>query len=204
MSVELILAFTVGMIILSSSPGPGVFSTLAEALSKGFKSSMYFLTGLIIGDILFLLIAVFGLSYISIILGEFFLFIKILGGIYLIYLGCKIWISNSFTFNTPVKIKNRNNFQKMLAGLLVTLGNPKAIIFYASILPTIIDLKNITLIETITIVLIVAIVSYLVIGTYSFLAVRAKLLIQDKKTVSTINKSTGVVMVGVGTYILVK
>ena len=204
MSVELILAFTTGMIILSASPGPGVFSTLAEALSNGFKSSMYFLTGLVIGDIIFLLLAVFGLSFISVIMGEFFIVVKIIGGTYLIYLGIKMWKSSRFNFNITKNKNNKTKFQKMLAGLLVTLGNPKAIIFYASLLPTIIDLKNIKIIETITIVFIVAIVSYAVIGTYSYFAVKAKLFIKDEKTVSKINKTAGAVMAGAGTYIIIK
>jgi threonine/homoserine/homoserine lactone efflux protein len=204
MSIELILAFTTGMIILSASPGPGVFSTLAEALSNGFKSSMYFLTGLIIGDIIFLLLAVFGLSFISIALGEFFIVIKIIGGAYLIYLGIKMWKDSKFDFNINKSKNNKTKFQKMLAGLLVTLGNPKAIIFYASLLPTIIDLNNIKMIETFTIVFIVAIVSYAVIGTYSYLAVKAKLFIKDEKMVSKINKTAGAVMAGAGTYIIVK
>ena len=204
MSIELILAFTTGMVILSASPGPGVFSTLAEALSNGFKSSMYFLTGLIIGDIFFLLLAVFGLSFISVALGEFFIIVKIIGGAYLIYLGIKMWKNSKFNLNINKSKSTKTKFQKMLAGLLVTLGNPKAIIFYASLLPTIIDLKNIKMIETITIVLIVAVVSYAVIGTYSYLAVKAKLFIKDEKTVSKINKTAGAVMVGAGTYIIIK
>ena len=204
MSIELILAFTTGMVILSASPGPGVFSTLAEALSNGFKSSMYFLTGLVIGDIIFLLLAVFGLSFISVVLGEFFFIIKIIGGAYLIYLGIKMWKSSKLNFNIDRTQNNKTKFQKMLAGLLVTLGNPKAIIFYASLLPTIIDLKNIKMIETITIVFIVAIVSYAVIGTYCYLAVKAKLFIKDEKAVSKINKTAGAVMAGAGTYIIIK
>ncbi|OGU35439.1 MAG: hypothetical protein A2068_07920 [Ignavibacteria bacterium GWB2_35_6b] len=204
MSIELLLAFTTGMIILSASPGPGVFSTLAEALSNGFKSGMYFLTGLVIGDIIFLLLAVFGLSFISILLGEFFIFIKITGGIYLIYLGSKMWRSRNFDFNVGKKTNNKNKFQKIIAGLLVTLGNPKAIIFYASLLPTIIDLKNIKMMEIVAIVFIVAIVSYAVIGTYCYLALKAKLFVKNEKTISKINKTAGAVMAGAGTYIIIK
>ena len=204
MSLQIIIPFTIGMILLSASPGPGVFSTLAEALSNGFKSSMFFLTGLIIGDIIFLLLAVFGISFISVLLGEFFIFIKIIGGLYLIYLGIKMWKSSKFDFNISKKVNNKNKFQKMFAGLLVTLGNPKAIIFYASLLPTIVDLKTIKLMEVIAIVFIVVLVSYAVIGTYSYLAIKAKLFIKDEKTVRRINKSAGAVMASAGAYIIIK
>ena len=204
MSLELIIAFSIGMFVLSASPGPGVFSTIADALANGFKSSMYFLTGLVFGDIFFLLIAVFGLSYISILLGEFFVFVKIIGGIYLLFLGIKMWRNKDWSIRIEKKNSDESYIKKMLAGLLVTLGNPKAIIFYASLLPTIVDLININPIETITIVLIVAIISYLVIGSYCYMAIKAKMLIKNEKSMEKINKSAGAVMAGAGVYILAK
>ena len=202
MSIELIIAFTIGMIILSASPGPGVFSTLAEALSNGFHSAMYFLSGLVVGDIIFLLIAIYGLSYISIFLGELFFIIKICGGIYLIYLGIKMWNNKTFNVNIEKKELNQNPLQKMLAGLFITLGNPKAIMFYASLLPSIIDIQNVNLAETVTIIFIVAAVSYLIIGGYCYFAIKAKSLLKNDKNIARTNKTAGVVMAGTGLYIL--
>ncbi|MGD8782189.1 MAG: LysE family translocator [Ignavibacteria bacterium] len=204
MSFEIIAAFTIAMIILSASPGPGVFSTLAEALSNGFVSSMYFLTGLIIGDIFFLLLAIFGMSAVSILMGEFFFVIKIIGGLYLIFLGIQMWRNNKSEFKLNNTQKNKSRAKSLLGGLFITLGNPKAIIFYASLLPTIIDLNKLKFSEGFAIVLIVAIVSYLVIGTYSFLAVRAKLFLKNEKSIKIVNKTAGSIMIGSGAYILSK
>ncbi len=204
MSFEIIAAFTIAMIILSASPGPGVFSTIAEAMSNGFVSSLYFLTGLVIGDIIFLLMAIFGMSAVSLILGEFFFIVKIVGGLYLIFLGIQMWRNNKSEFTSKSTQKNKSGMKSLLGGLFITLGNPKAIIFYASLLPTIIDLNKLKFSEGFAIVLIVAIVSYMVIGTYSYLAVKAKFFLKNEKSIRIVNKTAGSIMIGSGAYILTK
>ncbi len=83
------------MLILAASPGPGVFATVARALSSGFRPAVGVIAGIVAGDIIFLGLAVFGLSVIAQAMGEFFFIIKIVGGAYLIWLGLKMWRAKS-------------------------------------------------------------------------------------------------------------
>ena len=53
MNFEILIAFLFGMVILSATPGPGVLASVSTALSKGFKASLFFISGLVIGDIIF-------------------------------------------------------------------------------------------------------------------------------------------------------
>ncbi len=137
MDYEILAGFLAGMIILSATPGPGVFASMSKAVSDGFKSSLFFIGGLVIGDSIFLIFAVIGMLAISKILGEMFFVIKIAGGVYLIFLGIKAFCKKHFNLCLKIEIK-KNNFQTILSGLLVTLGNSKPILFYASVLSTII------------------------------------------------------------------
>ena len=81
------------MLILAVSPGPGVFATTATALSLGYRKTIPVIGGIIIGDIVFLLLAVFGLSFVATVLGDLFFVIRIAGGVYLILLGIKVFLT---------------------------------------------------------------------------------------------------------------
>ena len=89
------LSFTIAMLVLAASPGPGVFSTVSRSLSCGFRPALAVISGIILGDIIFLLFAIFGLAILAQTLGSFFIIIKLLGGGYLIWLGIKTFCSDA-------------------------------------------------------------------------------------------------------------
>jgi threonine/homoserine/homoserine lactone efflux protein len=202
MNFEILLAFLIGMLILSATPGPGVLGSVSTALSKGFKSSLLFICGLVIGDIFFFNLAILGMSAISKIMGQLFYIIKIIGGVYLLYLGLNIIKHRNDEIN--LSIDKRSKYKTLLSGLLLTLGNPKPILFYASIVPTIIDINRINFYEVIAIIFIISAVSFIVIGTYCYLAIISKSVIIKKKYQNKVKLSSGLVMVAVGSYVLLK
>jgi threonine/homoserine/homoserine lactone efflux protein len=87
MNINLLITFLIGMIVLAATPGPGVLGSMAKAAAEGFKMSLFFIGGLVLGDIVFLSLALLGLSAISKMMGDMFVAIRIVGGLYLIYLG---------------------------------------------------------------------------------------------------------------------
>ncbi len=202
MNLEILFAFTLGMIILSATPGIGVLSSISTALSKGFKSSLLFISGLVIGDIFFFILAIAGMSAISKIMGQLFFIIKILGGLYLIYIGLQIikHRKDEIVFNGFKTTK----YKTLLSGLLVTLGNPKPILFYASIVPTIIDIHQINLYEVIAIISIISLISFIVIGSYCYLALVSKSLLFQQKYQNKIQFTSGAIMISAGSYIMLK
>ena len=202
MDYKILLAFSIGMIILAVSPGPGVLASVSTAVSKGFKASLVFITGLVVGDTLFFILALIGMSAISKVMGQLFYVIKMVGGIYLIYIG---WDIIKHRKDEIVFDKNKSSkYKTFVSALLVTFGNPKPILFYASIVPTIIDITRINFYEIIAIICIISAISFIVIGSYCYLAIMSKSLLLKKKYQNKVNLASGMIMVSAGSYIMLK
>jgi len=200
MSTPSLLAFSLAMFILAATPGPGVFATVASALASGFKKTVPLIVGIVIGDIVYLLFAVFGLSLIARTMADLFTVIRLIGGGYLIYLGVKIWRTapeeNMATERGA--LSSRRNF---LSGLVITLSNPKVIIFYCGFLPTFVDLTSLNGPDLGLIVLLVSVVLGLVLCSYSFAAARSRLLLQSTRAIRNLNRGAGTVMAATGAVI---
>lgn len=201
MTLYSIIGLSVAMLVLAASPGPGVFATVARALASGFRPALAVICGIVLGDIIFLLFAFFGLSIIAQALGDLFFIVKICGGAYLIFLGIRIWIRE------PALASNENGKRTGLrlgnfgSGLIITLSNPKVILFYCGFLPTFLDLSALTLSDLALVVGIITIVLASVLTIYAFLASRARRMFTNQKAVRRLNRAAGGVMVATGVAI---
>jgi len=83
-------------------------------------------------------------------------------------------------------------------GFLVTLGNPKAILFYSALLPTFLDMTRIGFGDYVSLAGIVVVISYLVYGGYIFLAERSRRLLSSTSASRLFNRLTGSVLIGAG------
>jgi threonine/homoserine/homoserine lactone efflux protein len=201
MNANVLIPFFIGMMILAATPGPGVFGTIAKAITQGFKTSLFFIGGLVLGDIIFLTLALLGLSAIAKMLGELFLGVKIAGGLYLVYLGVKMFRNSRI--KTDIAAKNEeDNWQTCLSGLLLTLGNPKPILFYASVLPTIINFNDVTFTDAVLMMTLIAIVSFSVLGMYGYIASISKKMGMSGNMQTRTNQAGGVIMMIVGIYVI--
>ena len=202
MTIYSAIGFSVAMFVLAASPGPGVFATVARALASGFRPSFAVICGIVVGDVFYLLFAVFGLSMVARALGNMFFIVKICGGGYLIWLGVRIW------FKKPAPVTENQNIHSrwghFATGLVITLSNPKVILFYCGFLPTFFDLSALTLLDLIIIVTIITIVLSGVLGIYAFLASRARRMFTNRQAVRRLNRTAGVVMVGAGLVIAIR
>ena len=202
MNFNLLVPFFFGMILLAASPGPGVLGSMARAISDGFKSSLYFIGGLVAGDIIFMTLAVFGLSAIAKIAEGVFLIVRIIGGLYLIYLGVEIFRAVQSLTNVEAK-KTSSRFQTFTGGFLVTMGNPKPILFYASVLPTLINFNDVRPLDVLIMAMIIAVVSFSVLGTYSYIASLSHKISMNVLWQKRVNQTAGIVMIIVGVLILI-
>jgi threonine/homoserine/homoserine lactone efflux protein len=203
MNINLLITFLIGMIVLAATPGPGVFGSMAKAAAEGFKMSLFFIGGLVLGDIIFLSLALLGLSAISKMMGDMFVAIRIVGGLYLIYLGIKMFRSSPNSTNTKTNWEE-NKWQTCVSGFLLTLGNPKPILFYASVLPTIINFNEVRLIDALVMMMLVALVSFSVLGTYSYIASLSHKIQLSEKMQTRTNQAAGFVLAIVGIFVMIQ
>jgi threonine/homoserine/homoserine lactone efflux protein len=195
------IGFSVAMLVLAASPGPGVFATTARAMASGFRPALAVIWGIVLGDIIFLLFAAFGLSIVARALGNLFFIVKICGGAYLVWLGIKIWLQNPKTFQNSQNPNSRSKWGNFASGLIITLSNPKVILFYCGFLPTFLDLSALTIVDLTFVVAIITAVLSGVLITYAYLASRARRMFTTERAVKRLNRAAGGVMVAAGVAI---
>jgi threonine/homoserine/homoserine lactone efflux protein len=198
------IGFSVAMFVLAASPGPGVFATVARALASGFRPSFAVICGIVLGDVIFLLFAAFGLSMVARALGNMFLIVKICGGVYLIWLGVRIWLKKPELVTANQNRNIHSRWGNFATGLVITLSNPKVILFYCGFLPTFLDLSKLTLIDLVIVVTIITTVLGCVLGAYAFLASRARRMFTNQQAVRRLNRAAGGVMVAAGVAIAIR
>ncbi len=203
MNFTVLVPFFFGMVLLAASPGPGVIGSMARAVADGFRSSLWFIGGLVAGDIIFMTLAVFGLSAISRVAEGVFLVVRIAGGLYLIYMGIEIF-RDVHSIATAETKPTKGNLQIFTSGFLVTMGNPKPILFYASVLPTLIDFRQVKPLDVLIMAGVIALVSFGVLGTYSYVASLSHKLKLNLRWQARINRVAGIVMMAVGVLIIVE
>ncbi len=201
MSLETLLAFTLAMLLLAASPGPGFLMVVARALTGGFAAGLAAIVGLVLGDIVFLLLAILGLSALAAVMGEFFLAVKIIGAVYLVWLGVKTWRSRPSLpqMDAPEEPKAKLPHHRSAAlGFFVTLGNPKVIVFYGALLPTFVDVAALTAPDVVALSAVVTLVLFSVLSVYAFLAARAGRMLKTPRALTWLNRVTGGLLIGAG------
>ncbi len=198
MTIESILGLSLAMLILAASPGPGVFASVSQALSSGFRSSLDVISGIVLGDLLFLMFAILGLSTIAHAMGEFFFIVKIAGGAYLIWLGVKMWTASPDSAGLKGNVVKGSGWRRFIGGLFITLGNPKVILFYIGFLPTFVDLSSLTISDVAIVMALITGVLFVVLGVYAYCAARARRLFTSGRAIKNLNRGAGTIMVGAG------
>ncbi|MGB5741331.1 MAG: LysE family translocator [Sedimenticolaceae bacterium] len=197
MTLFSLAAFAVAMAALAATPGPGVFATVGRALASGFQHAAVVVLGIVIGDLIFLMFAVYGLATVAQWMGDLFTVVRYVGAAYLIWLGLTLWRSNPA--NTAVAaIAEPAWSQNLISGLLITLSNPKVILFYLGLLPAFVDL---TRLNGLDIVLLAAVVALVLGGTllaYAYAAANARELLRDSSATRLLNRIAGSLMIITG------
>jgi len=202
-SIDNLFALFCAMLVLAIVPGPAVFAIIARSFSSGKLPAFYMTLGIILGDYIFIILALSGLTAIAEVMGSTFFIIKYLSAAYLIWLGYKLLRSKT----SSIAIEGSEDarlFANFSAGLLITLGNPKAILFYLGLFPAFININEATLVDSGLIMLVATFAFGSVNIVYSFLAVKARHTFKSANAPKIINKTAGTIMVSTGALVAVK
>lgn len=204
MTLISILALAGAMLLLAITPGPGVFATVSRALASGMKHASFVVLGIVTGDLIFLLFAIYGLAAVAENLHGLFVIIRYLGAAYLIYLGIKLFRSKPENIQVQAATEDGSRKANFFSGLFITLGNPKVILFYLGFLPTFVELTTLSLTDVIIITTVVSVVLGGTMLVYAFTASKARKLFQSPVAQYRMNRSAGCTMIATGTLLAAK
>jgi threonine/homoserine/homoserine lactone efflux protein len=196
MSLYGLLTFCAVYALAVATPGPGVAAIIARSLAHGFKGAPAFVAGFVVGDLVWFGIAATGLAALARTAATVFVVIKWAGVLYLLYLAWKLWTAPAEHVTVSQDDERQHGWRAFLASLMLTLANPKAILFFLALLPTVIDLASLNAVRFVEISAAIAMVLPGVLFTYVFLAARARELFTTPKAVRRLNRSSGVAMAG--------
>ncbi|HEU4379743.1 MAG TPA: LysE family translocator [Hyphomicrobiaceae bacterium] len=189
-----LLIFAATLFVAAASPGPGIAAIVARVLGRGLNGAVAFTVGLAIGDVVWLTVAVLGLAAIANTFHVVFLIIKYAGVVYLLYLAYRLWTQAVEAREVVAQPSTDKSVRLFLAGLAVTMGNPKVMVFYLALLPSLIDLQVVTLLGWLELSLVTLSVLAVVFGSYVLLAARTRALFTSPRAIRMVNRGTGAMM----------
>lgn len=197
MTTTALTIFALAVLVAAASPGPAIAALLARVIGRGTAGVPAFIGGIVLGDMIWLAIAVLGLSFVANSFEMIFAIIKYAGAAYLLYIAWRLWTAPA----TPVDVNAADNvdgkpLRSFIGGLLLTLGNPKTIAFYVALTPTLIDVSRIDLFSYAELAAIIAVVLIFVLGGYALAAARARSLFRSPRAMRLLNRVGGSVMAG--------
>ncbi len=191
------------MIVLAIIPSVSVLTVTARAAAFGFSHGLFASLGIVAGDIVFILIAVYGLAFVAEMMGDQFRWFQYFGGAYLIWLGVTLWRAEARAKQVD-RVHQSSWTSSFLAGLLITLADQKAILFYLGFFPAFIDLAKMTPADTLTIVAIATVGVGGAKLVYAWLADRAGVILQNTAAIRGLNLLAAMIMCAVGVALIFK
>lgn len=204
MTLSATLGLALALMALAISPGPGVFLTLSRALNTGMYAALITIAGIVSGDIIYVLIAIYGLVLAAQLSPYLLLSLEIPIAAYLIWYGLYAWNQAADTAISKPQLTRFIGWKYYIEGLLVTLSNPKVILFYGGFLPHFIDLASVNTADVALILLVVTSVIGGIFMGYAILAVHMQRSLQSKVLLIWLNRLAAGAIILAGCLILLR
>ncbi|MDD1497268.1 LysE family translocator [Agrobacterium sp. CNPSo 3708] len=200
MTITTILAYAMALFIAAAIPGPGMTAIVARALGSGFRETFFMGLGLVLGDMVYLTAVILGLAFVAQTFQEAFMVLKFAGAAYLLYIAWKLWTAGLLPQDLQAK-KSTSIGMSFLSGLFITLGNPKTMLFYVALVPTLIDIRGIGLPEYALLIGLTFTVLMAVLLPYILLASKARALLKRPSALTILNRIAAGILAGTAAMI---
>lgn len=196
MELHVFIAFVIATTIMIALPGPSVLLTIAHSISFGWRRGVVTVAGATMGIAVQLIIAAIGLTSLLNFVAQAFEWIRWAGAVYLIYLGIKQWRS----VNDPLEVKTSSVSRKNLffQGLVITIPNPKSLIFIAAFLPQFINTANPIGFQFVIIVPTFLLITFTVTSVWALVAGKASKFLRSQRALQAVSRTSGGLMVAAG------
>jgi threonine/homoserine/homoserine lactone efflux protein len=203
MNLDEALILFATLALLAALPSTSVVLVFTRSATAGLPHGLAVALGIVLGDLVFVAIALLGLTALAEALGGLFLLVKLLGGLYLIWLGCAMLFSRSSSRRTSASAGAASGLLGgVVSGLLLTLGDLKAILFYASLFPLFVDLEAVGVADLLLIMTITAVSVGGVKCVYVVAARKIAVMAQGARVGRAARRGAGSLLIGAGGYLV--
>jgi threonine/homoserine/homoserine lactone efflux protein len=188
------LTISATVLVAAVTPGPAATAIVARAIADGLRPALALAAGVLTGDLLFLAAAAAGLAAAARSMGDLFVMIRWAGAAYLAWQGLLLWRTRPRVSALSRAAHEGHFWRNYGAGLLLMMGHVQAMLFYAALLPGLVDFASLTLADLVLVAaMLVAIIGGVNAG-YAILAARARRFFTDQRAVRAVNRVAGTLM----------
>lgn len=144
MEILTLATFAAALLINAGTPGPSIAALVSRVITNGWRDIMPFLAAFWIGEVMWLTVSMAGMTALAHQFSIGFQILKAAGIIYLAYLAFKMWRQPAISSTEESIPKRQNPYSMFAAGLALTIGNPKIMVFYLALLPSLIGTVSFT------------------------------------------------------------
>lgn len=195
--------FALALVVVAGTPGPSIAALVARVLARGAREVMPFVAAMWLGEVLWLWMALAGLTTLAQSFQAAFTVLKWAGVAYLAWMAVQMWRAPGATGEADLP-RRSTGWSMFGAGLAVTLGNPKIMVFYLALLPTLIDLHRVGPGDALLLALVAVASVALADLSWIALAHRARRLLRTPRALRVSSRLGALVMGGAAAAIAAK
>jgi len=196
MSFAALLVFISIYALAVATPGPGVAAVVARSLGRGMAGAAPFILGFVVGDLLWFIGAALGLSLLIAAYAPLFMALKYLGCLYLAFMAVQLWRAEAVLPDAETPAPPQSAKAAFFGSLFLTLGNPKVMLFFLSIMPLVVKPEAIDLGTGIILATTITIVISGILFGYMLLANRARRVFRSARAIKRVQKANAAVLAG--------
>jgi|EndMetStandDraft_9_1072997.scaffolds.fasta_scaffold143854_2 threonine/homoserine/homoserine lactone efflux protein len=191
-----LIGFVVVLAAAAAIPGPDVAAIVGSGLSGGLRRAFSVVVGIILGHAVWMTAAVTGLAALAAALGTAFLLIKIAAIAYLLYLAWALWTAPVAPVADEALPSSAPSRSGILTGLAVALSNPKALVFFSAVVPSVLPMQSLTLADDALLILCSSVVFVVVFGAWAVLAAKARTFLGNAASRRGFNRLSALLIAG--------
>jgi homoserine/homoserine lactone efflux protein len=204
MSLNTFLLYLATWTLVALSPGPAVMFSMSQGARHGMRGAISGTSGILIGHVIVFGMVACGLAALLASFSGAVNAIRIVGALYLMYLGAKMLLSKG---TMPAAIdaapKPAAHGGLMLQGLAVQLTNPKLLLFVLALLPQFIDRERPLLPQLAIMLAVTVIIDGAFLLGYAHLAVRGARALKGSRVIAWVERAFGAALIFFGLKLLV-
>ncbi|NQZ30018.1 MAG: LysE family translocator [Oceanospirillaceae bacterium] len=201
MSVEAWLAFVLVWLLASIPLGPNALNCISISVAQGFKRSLFCVLGILLAALVFIAAVSSGLSAMLIAHEQAFVMVKMLGAVYLLWLGINMFRQS----HRPLTIKGKSAQRPFIIArnsFFISISNPKAVLSYGAVFSQFIDQGQPIQSQLMVLVPTALVIVGVVYLAYCWLGLGVERFLSKKRRVTLFNKGIGTAYIAGGAAIL--